>query len=168
MQPLREQGDLITDFSGQMAYCEVQQLFDTLMPAGDYRSYWKSHYLADLPDEMIDAALANAAAAPSGNTLSSLWNMGAATMGWMYSLDSVWPDTADDEANIAFTRKAWEETRHFSQEGRLYLNFAGHGEDGEGLVKDAYGKNYARLAAIKAKYDPGNVFRFNQNIVPAG
>ncbi|MDH3669418.1 MAG: FAD-binding oxidoreductase [Paracoccaceae bacterium] len=181
MQPLREQGDLITDFSSQMAYCDVQRLFDTLMPAGDFRCYWKSHYLAGLPDEMIEAALTNAAATPSDNTLSSLWNMGAATMavpaeataigdrsmGWMYSLDSVWPDPADDEANIAFTRKAWEETRNFSQEGRLYLNFAGHGEDGEALVKDAYGKNYAKLAAIKAKYDPENLFRFNQNIRPA-
>jgi FAD/FMN-containing dehydrogenase len=181
MQPLREQGDLITDFSGQMAYCEVQALFDELMPAGDYRCYWKSHYLADLPDAMIDAALANAAALPSDNSLSSLWNMGAATMavpaeataigdrsmGWMYSLDSVWPDPADDETNIAFTRKAWEETRKYAQDGRLYLNFAGHGEDGEALVKDAYGKNYARLAAIKAKYDPDNLFRFNQNIRPA-
>jgi FAD/FMN-containing dehydrogenase len=85
----------------------------------------------------------------------------------MYSLDSVWPDPADDEVNIAFTRKAWDETRKFSQEGRLYLNFAGHGEDGEALVKDAYGKNYARLARIKAQYDPDNLFRFNQNIRPA-
>jgi FAD/FMN-containing dehydrogenase len=181
MQPLREQGELITDFSGQMPYCEVQTLFDTLMPAGDFRCYWKCHYLADLPDAMIDQALANAAAAPSDNTLSSLWNFGGATaavpaeatalgdrsMGWMYSLDSVWPNPADDEANISWTRKAWDETRQYSLEGRLYLNFAGHGEDGEALVKDAYGKNYARLAAIKAKYDPGNMFRFNQNIRPA-
>jgi FAD/FMN-containing dehydrogenase len=178
---LREQGELITDFSGQMPYCEVQTLFDTLMPAGDFRCYWKCHYLADLPDAMIDQALANAAAAPSDNTLSSLWNFGGATaavpaeatalgdrsMGWMYSLDSVWPNPADDEANISWTRKAWDETRQYSLEGRLYLNFAGHGEDGEALVKDAYGKNYARLAAIKAKYDPGNMFRFNQNIRPA-
>ncbi len=181
MQPLREQGGLVTDFSGQMAYCDVQKLFDALMPKGDYRCYWKCHYMADLPDAMIDIALENGAAAPSDNTLSSLWNMGAATMavpaeataigdrsmGWMYSIDSVWPDPADDEANIGWTRKAWEETRSFSQEGRLYLNFAGHGEDGEALVKDAYGKNYARLAAIKARYDPQNMFRFNQNIRPA-
>jgi hypothetical protein len=181
LQPLREQGDLVTDFSGQMQYCEVQTLFDTLMPFGEYRSYWKSHFLAGLPDAMIDAALANAAEAPSPNTLSSLWNFGGATaavpaaetalgdrsMGWMYSIDSVWADPADDEANIGWTRKVWEETRLHSQEGRLYLNFAGHGEDGEALVKDAYGKTYTRLAAIKARYDPDNLFRFNQNIRPA-
>lgn len=181
MQPMREQGELITDFSGQMAYCDVQQLFDTLFPKGKFRSYWKCHYLAELSDAMIDAALENGVAAPSDNTLSSLWNMGAATqavpaeatalgdrsMGWMYSLDSVWADPTDDTANIDWTRKAWQATRQHSLENRLYLNFAGHGEDGEALVKDAHGKNYARLAQIKAKYDPDNLFRFNQNIRPA-
>ena len=45
MQPLREQGDLVTDFSGQMSYCEVQTLFDTLIPFGQHRCYWKCHYL---------------------------------------------------------------------------------------------------------------------------
>ncbi len=57
--------------------------------------------------------------------------------------------------------------RRHSHEDRLYLNFAGHGEDNEALVKASYGKNYGKLAAIKAKYDPGNLFRFNQNILPA-
>jgi FAD/FMN-containing dehydrogenase len=85
----------------------------------------------------------------------------------MYSIDSVWSAPANDESNIAWTRCAWEETRKHSQEGRVYLNFAGHGEDGEKLVQEAYGRNYARLAEIKAMYDPGNLFRFNQNIRPA-
>ena len=173
-----DEGEMITDFSGQMSNCEVQALFDTLMPFGQYRCYWKSHYLSDLSDPMIDLALSNAAEAPSDNTLSSLWNFGGATaavaaeatalgdrsMGWMYSVDSVWNEAAEDEANIAWTRKVWEQSREYSLEGRLYLNFAGHGEDGVDLVKDAYGKNYTRLAAIKAKYDPENLFRFNQNI----
>ena len=47
------------------------------------------------------------------------------------------------------------------------MNFAGHGEDGEALVKEAYGDTYERLAQIKAKYDPDNIFRFNQNIQPS-
>jgi hypothetical protein len=180
MQPLREQGELITDFSGQMPYCEVQTLFDTIIPFGQHRCYWKCRYLDDLPDEMIDQALTNAADAPSDNTLSSLWNFGGATaavpaeetalgdrsMGWMYSIDSIWNKAEEDEANIAWTRSVWEKARRFSHDGRLYLNFAGHGEDGEALVKDAYGKNYAQLAEVKAKYDPGNLFRFNQNIKP--
>jgi len=182
MQPLREQGELITDFSGQMSYCEVQTLFDTIIPFGQHRCYWKCHYLDDLPDEMIDQALANAAEAPSDNTLSSIWNFGGATaavpaeetalgdrsMGWMYSIDSIWNEPEEDEANIAWTRSVWDKAKKFSHEGRLYLNFAGHGEDGESLVKDAYGKTYERLAQVKAKYDAANLFRFNQNIKPRG
>ena len=172
MRPLREQGDLVTDFSGPMDYCALQRLFDELMPAGAFRSYWKSHFLGDLPDELIDAALANAAAAPSDYTLSSLWNIGAATaavpadatalgdrsMGWMYSINSVWTDAADDGANIAFTRKAWDETRRFAKDGRLYLNFAGHGEDNAELVRDAFGKNYRRARCDQGEVRPGEYF----------
>ncbi len=181
LQPLREQGELVTDFSGQMQYCEVQQLFDTLIPFGQHRCYWKCHYLAGLSDALIDEILASTATAPSPNSLSSIWNFGGATaavpadatalgdrsMPWMFSIDSIWTDPADDATNIEWTRELWQRTRPHSQEGRLYLNFAGHGEDGESLVKDSYGKTYARLSAIKARYDPGNLFRFNQNIAPA-
>lgn len=181
LQPLRAQGEMVADFSGQMPYGALQKLFDSIIPFGQHRCYWKCHFLADLPDAMIDLALGNAAQAPSDKTLSSLWNFGGATatvaadatafgertMGWMYSIDSIWNDAADDERNVNWTRQVWAATRPYSQEGRLYLNFAGLGEDGIALVKDAYGKHYARLAAIKAKYDPANLFRFNQNIQPA-
>ncbi len=181
LAPLREQGELVTDFSGQMPYCEVQQLFDTLMPFNQYRCYWKCHYLAGLSDAVIEKILAGTATAPSPNTLASIWNFGGATaevpaeatgfgdrsMPWMFSIDSVWSDPADDAANLAWTRGLWERMRPYSQAGRLYLNFAGHGEDNEALVKASYGRNYARLAEIKAKYDPENLFRFNQNIKPA-
>jgi FAD binding domain/Berberine and berberine like len=178
LQPLREQGNLVTDFSGRMSYCAVQKLFDQVIPFGQCRCYWKCHYLSDLTDGLIDECLANAGAAPSDKTLSSLWNFGGATaavpaeatalgdrsMAWMYSIDSIWSDPADDESNISWTRAVWEKARKHSDQRRLYLNFAGHGEDGEALVKDAYGKSYARLAALKARYDPNNLFCINQNI----
>ncbi len=180
LQPLRELGEMSADFSGRMNYLDVQQLFDTLMPPGEFRCYWKARYLTELTDEMIDLALANAAAALSDNTLSSLWNFGGATaavapdatafgdrsMGWMYSLDSVWPDAADDEANIAWSREGWSNSERFGHEGRVYLNFPGHGEDGEDLTRTSFGSTYARLVEVKTKYDPQNRFRFNQNISP--
>ncbi|WP_170464506.1 FAD-binding oxidoreductase [Ruegeria arenilitoris] len=180
MQPLRELGNMVTDFSGRMSYCEVQSLFDTLMPAGDFRCYWKARYLSDLSDEMIDLAMANAVAAPSENSISSLWNFGGATaqvpanatafgdrsFGWMYSLDGVWPDAEDDAANIAWARDGWESSARFGHEGRAYLNFPGHGEDNDALTRAAFGANYQRLVNIKTKYDPQNRFRFNQNIKP--
>ena len=180
LQPLRELGTMVTDFSGRMNYCDVQQMFDTLMPAGEYRSYWKARYLTDLSDEMIDLAMKNASSAPSDNSLSSLWNFGGATakvsadatafgdrsMGWMYSLDGVWSDPKDDEANIAWSRQGWSNSESHGHHGRAYLNFPGHGEDSDALTRVSFGSNYQRLVEIKTKYDPENRFRFNQNIQP--
>jgi hypothetical protein len=74
LQPLRELGDQVADFSGQMSYCDIQQLFDALMPFGQYRAYWKRHYLSGLGDAAIDLILAGNASPPSPNTLSSIWN----------------------------------------------------------------------------------------------
>ncbi|OAD40611.1 hypothetical protein LPB72_17140 [Hydrogenophaga crassostreae] len=180
LQPLRELGPMVADFSGQMPYCEVQKLFDALFPAGDFRCYWKSHLMTELTDLAIDEAIENAAASPSDHSLSSFWNFGGATaaipadatafgdrsFGWMYSLDSVWRNAADDEKVIGWTRSAWNRARKHAHEGRLYLNFAGQDADSDELTRDAFGKNYTRLAQIKKRFDPGNVFRFNQNIQP--
>jgi len=180
LQPLREYGDLVADFSAHMNYCDIQQLFDTLMPAGEFRCYWKARFLRDLPDQMINLAIQNAISAPSKNSISSLWHIGGAisevasdatafgdrSMGWMYSLDSVWSDSHDDAINIDWSREAWSSAEHFGHQGRAYLNFAGHGEDGAILTRKSFGPNYDRLVEIKTKYDPQNKFRFNQNIVP--
>ena len=181
LQPLRELGGLVTDFSGQMDYCEVQTLFDTLMPAGDYRCYWKSHYLSGLSDESIDTILEGFSSTPSPNTLSSIWNFGGASadvaadatafgdrsMPYMLSIDSVWPNEPDDEKNINWTRNFWNRMKAYSDKGRMYLNFPGQGEEGTKLLEDTFGDNYGKLQSIKKKYDPDNLFRFNQNIKPA-
>ena len=178
LQPLRELGDMVTDFSGQMPYTEVQSLFDTLMPKGEYRSYWKCHYLSGLSDEVIDEILQGFSTTPSPNTLSSIWNFGGATasvasdatafgdrsMSYMFSMDSVWPDPSDDDKNINWTRNFWERMRVYSDKGRMYLNFPGQGEEGQKLLQNTFGENYSKLQAIKKKYDPDNLFRFNQNI----
>ncbi len=182
MQPLRELAPLVTDFSGRLEYCELQKLFDELMPAGQFRCYWKSHYLAELSDAVLDEILAGVATVPSPNSLSSIWNFGGATaqvpadatafgdrsMPWMFSIDSVWEGTENDAANIGWTRDFWERMRPHSHNGRMYLNFPGQGEEGDQLLQDTFGsENFKRLREIKAKYDPENRFRFNQNIRPA-
>lgn len=87
-------------------------------------------------------------------------------MGWIYSADAVWADPADDAANIDWARDSWARAEPFGHEGPTYLNFHGRGEDGA-LCRAAFGDGYTRLAQNKDKYDPGNMFRFNQNIAPA-
>ncbi len=181
LQPLRELGELATDFSGRMKYCDVQRLFDTIIPFGKHRCYWKSHYLSGLDDGVIDLILAGNAKPPSPNTLSSIWNFGGATsrvgaaatafgdrsMPYMFSIDSIWAKPEDDDRNIAWTRDFWQRMKPHSCGGRIYLNFPGLGEEGEELLSRTYGDNFRRLTAIKKKYDPDNMFRFNQNIRPA-
>ena len=182
MQPLRELAPLVTDFSGRLDYCELQQLFDALMPAGQFRCYWKSHYLSSLADAVIDEILEGVATVPSPKTLSSIWNFGGATeqvkadatafgyrsMPWMYSIDSVWEGAENDETNIGWTRDFWGRMQRHSHNGRMYLNFPGQGEEGDKLLQDSFGSdNFRKLRDIKAKYDPDNRFRFNQNIRPA-
>ncbi len=181
LQPLRELADTVIDFSAQMTYCDVQKLFDTIVPFGQYRCYWKSHYLSGLTDEVIEQILSENMAPPSPNTLSSIWNFGGATarvaanatafgdrsMPFMLSIDSIWRDAVNDEANITWTRDFWRRMQPHSQHGRMYLNFPGQGEEGERLLRDSFGANYARLREIKQKYDPDNIFRFNPNIRPA-
>src|SRR5262249_48596871 len=147
-------------------------------PPGRDRCYWKSSYLTGLDDQVIDDIVIRLAQRPSEMTYASVWKFGGGvqrvaadatafgdrSMPFMLSIDAIWSRPEDDGANIAWTRKFWSEMQRHSN-GRMYLNFPGHGE-GESLVRDAFGEVvYGRLAAIKAKYDPTNLFRMNQNIL---
>ena len=78
---------------------------------------------------------------------------------------SQWADPAENERHIEWTRGTWRAMQAFSS-GRVYVNALG--EDDRDRVREAFGPNYARLAALKSKYDPTNFFRLNQNIVPTG
>ncbi len=180
VQSLRELAESLLDFSGQMSYCQVQQLFDALFPKGVHHAYFKSAYLNRLDDAMIDEIAPRATDRPSDLTLCSVWYMGGATsrvagdatafgdrgIGWMLSIDAIWKGSAADAKNLAWARAFWADMKHHSN-GRAYLNFAGLGEEGEELVRTSYGAaNYERLVALKTKYDPTNLFQLNQNIKP--
>lgn len=84
---------------------------------------------------------------------------------FLLSIDAVWEREEDTDGNVAWSREFWEAMRAHST-GDLYVNFAGLGEEGEELARAAYGDNHARLAELKARYDPLNLFRLNQNIRP--
>jgi FAD/FMN-containing dehydrogenase len=75
-----------------------------------------------------------------------------------------WEDVAQDAACVTWARSVFEATAPQAGPG-AYVNFMT--QDEAGRVRAAYGDNYARLAAIKAKYDPTNLFRVNQNITPS-
>ena len=85
----------------------------------------------------------------------------------MYALNAIaaWTDPGQDEANIDWSRGMWEIAQRFSP-GSVYVNFLGVGDGGEDRVKASYGPNFDRLAKIKAKYDPDNLFRVNRNVTP--
>jgi FAD/FMN-containing dehydrogenase len=84
--------------------------------------------------------------------------------GWNLLLPSVWVDSADSEANVAWTRDTHAAfAEHLS--ARRWLNYLGD-DQGEDAVRAAYGPNYERLVELKRRYDPENVFRHNHNIAP--
>jgi FAD/FMN-containing dehydrogenase len=179
--PLRSYGAPLADFSALMPYREIQCYFDALFPKGRDRCYWKSLYLRTLDGDAIDAILGHVARRPSEMTLASIWAFGGAMQRvpetatafgnraapFMLSLDAIWSQPTEDAANIDWTCEAWADMRRYGT-GRMYLNFPGHGE-GDDLVRSALGPDvYVRLAQVKRVYDPGNLFRLNQNVRPEG
>ncbi len=180
LQPLRGLATPLLDLSGAMPYTALQGAFDPFFPKG-WLYYWKSLYLDRLDDEAIAALIGYGRDRPSPDALMAIWNLkggaasrveaeatafGSRAAPYLLSFDTTWTDPADSEHNIAWTRAAWADMQRYGG-GGLYLNFAGFGEEKDTLVRAGYGANYERLAALKARYDPGNLFRMNQNIRPA-
>jgi len=179
IQPLRELGTPMVDMSGPTPWVGVQTGFDPFFPTGGRYYYFKSGYLAKMDEQTIDAFLPKAINPPVPSVLLALWHYGGkmqrvsdtatAFMGrqapFLFSVDGVWDDIADSDAVVNYARTYLKEMEPYSGDGS-YVNFAGLGEEGNALVRDAYGANYDRLVALKNQYDPTNLFRLNQNIKP--
>jgi FAD/FMN-containing dehydrogenase len=177
LAPLRQYGVPSEDHIAPVPYLQIQSAGDSLFPRGR-RYYWKAQFMRELADQAIDVLLAHYAAAPR-ESLVVLQQVGGAiarvptaetpyaNRNALYDCFpvSIWDDAADDEAQIRWVRELFEAMRPFST-GGVYANNLG--EEGSDRVEAAYGENYARLAALKWKYDPTNFFRLNQNIRPAG
>jgi FAD/FMN-containing dehydrogenase len=181
IQPLREIGTPLADISGPLPFVGVQAAFDEFFQRGTLRSYWKSTFVQDLTDPILDIIVRKAQSRPSDRTFVVTFFMGGAinTVGpqdtpysersanWMLSMDGNWTDPSDDDKVISWVRGAWAEL-HEHGTGSLYLNFTSAVDEGTTVgVESAFGKNLERLAQIKAKYDPDNIFRLNNNIIPA-
>jgi FAD/FMN-containing dehydrogenase len=178
LRPLRDLGGAIADLSARMPYTVAQSVLDEDYPDG-WRYYWKSQNISGLNDEVIERLVAHAEAASSHHSTIDVWYQGGAMSRaganetafgdrsapiWI-GVEANWEGQQDDEANIAWARECATDMRRFSG-GGAYLNFPGFFEEGDRLIREAFGENYERLVDLKNKYDPTNLFRLNQNIKP--
>ncbi|MFD5080956.1 FAD-binding oxidoreductase [Streptomyces sp. NPDC058371] len=157
-------------------YADFQTMFDD--PWG-MRNYWSAEYLTGLPDEVVDVfcALGDALPVPTGTQHVLFPQGGAIASGpgefpvpyrdapWAVHPFGIWEDPADDERCIQWVKDVRAGVRPWST-GAVYLNFIGN-EGADRVVAGLGAENTRRLAAVKARYDPDNVFRFNHNIAPA-
>jgi FAD/FMN-containing dehydrogenase len=180
MAPLRELATPLFDMSGPTPFVGVQSGFDALFPRQQIHAYWKSQYVEELSDPLIDVIAARAQTRPAPLTLLNTFHMGGAiasvdpeatafadrTSPYMISIDGMWPDAEQTRRGKAWVRATFDEISRYGT-GGVYLNFTGRDEELTADVDSAFGRNLARLAEIKAIYDPENFFRLNANITPA-
>jgi FAD/FMN-containing dehydrogenase len=174
---LRSFGTPHGEHIGQQPYTVWQQTFDPLLGRGA-RNYWKSHNFQQLSDGAIDAIIAFAVRLPSPQCEIFIGTVGGQTCrvapeamayasratNYVINVHGRWESADQDESCIAWAREFCEQTKPFAS-GGAYINFLTQ-EEGD-RVAFAYGANYARLVELKQTYDPGNVFRMNQNIAPS-
>ena len=178
MRTLKQFGSPVMDALGPMPYCQLNSMLDPAYPKGAL-NYWKSSFLKKkLSDEAIDTMIECFARCPTpmGQLLMEHFH-GAATRvpvndtafphrsdGYNFLVLCEWMKQADNDRCIAWARETYAKMEPFFASGR-YVNYLGDDETGE-PVAAAYGPNYRRLQQLKAKYDPKNFFRMNQNIRP--
>jgi FAD/FMN-containing dehydrogenase len=176
LRPLRDQNPAV-DILGPMPYTAIQGMFDAGTPRGS-RNYWRSGFLDTLSDDAIDAIIAHADAIPEPLGQLHVHQMGGAMSrvpagatafgnrdaGFLMNYIGLWLDPAQDETNVAWVRGASDAIEPFGN-GHRYVNFLA--DEGEAGVRSAYeAETFARLQGLKARYDPTNFFRLNQNISP--
>ena len=180
VQPLRELAEPVVDASGPWPWLGLQSGFDAIFPKGELR-YWKSRSVTELSDEVIDEIISLASRRPTPLTDIVTWHHGGAMsrvgetetayggrdVQFLVTAEASWTDPAQNDEAIAWAREVWDAMEPYST-GSVYLNFPGLGEEEDNLARAGYGANYERLAELKAKYDPENLFRMNINIPPAG
>jgi FAD/FMN-containing dehydrogenase len=176
--PLRAFGSPLVEQIGPMPYLVVQHLADAAQPPGRYYDR-RAHHLDGLDDEIIRTLVAHApgTVSPLSTIQVVLWGSGAvsrvpagstavgpreAVAGVEYF--AAWTDPAEAAQHLGWLADAWEALRPFARP-EVNVNFLG--DEDEARIRAAYGPDtYARLVALKQRYDPTNLFRLNHNIPP--
>src|SRR5208283_3750116 len=175
-KPIRSFKAPALDMVGPIPHPVLQSMHDGLYPPGQ-QWYWKADFVRTLSDEDIAIHVKHASNLPSMQSTMHLYPINGAAgrvknsaTPWVYR-DATWssvivgvdPDPANKERISTWAKEYWSALHPYSA-GGAYVNFMM--EEGEDRIRATYGKNYDRLAKIKKRYDPGNLFRVNQNIKP--
>jgi FAD/FMN-containing dehydrogenase len=180
LAPIRALGDPVVDLLAEQPYAQVQSYLDESHAKGPHY-YWRTGYLAELSDDLLDTMRDVFASCPIAGIdigflhLAGALNERAADDGavgnrdarYVMGINGMWaPDEPGSEGFPQWIRDAWQRVRRFST-GATYINFQTADEEGA-RIEATYGANFQRLQQIKARYDPGNLFRVNRNIRPVG
>lgn len=176
LAPARSLGPIL-DGVGPVPLPGIQAAFDGVYPPGD-QWYWRADYIRDMPDAAIEANVEFGSQMPTWKSSMHMYPVDGAAgrvpadatawasrdVKWAQVIIGVDPDPANAALVKDWTIQYWEAVHPYAT-GGAYVNFMM--DEGQQRVEATYGENYRRLAAIKAKYDPGNLFHVNQNIRPA-
>jgi FAD/FMN-containing dehydrogenase len=176
LERIRGFGQVLGEHVGAMPYTAWQKIFDPLLAPGA-RNYWKSHNFTHLSDEAIDVVLRYAGSVPTPHCEIFLGLIGGKAnalppdatayphrnVQFAMNVHGRWLDRTDDDKVIGWAREFFTAAAPYAA-GSVYINFLTQDEGAR--IHEAYGANYARLLAIKQRYDPANLFHFNHNIRP--
>jgi FAD/FMN-containing dehydrogenase len=180
LEPLRRFGTPLVDAVSPRPYTELQRLFDTSVPHG-WHYHWRSWELPPLTDAAIDVLVDQAARITSPRSYIIVFQLGGAVArvgehdtafsqrdaAHDVNINAVWLEgDPEAERHVQWVHDCYAALEPHTR-GRVYVNFLA--DEGAARVRDAYPRaTYDRLAGIKRRYDPDNVFRRNQNVLPAG
>ena len=175
--PIKSFGNPIGDVLVRRPYAQLQSLLDATQPKGR-RYYWKSEYLPRIEPALCERVIEHAARIRSPHSAVILFQIegalnqlnedhspvGNRDARYVLNVAGAWERADEDRANIEWAREAWEEMKPFST-GGTYINFLTE-DDGSERTEAALGKALRRLAEVKTRWDPQNMFRTNRNIKP--
>lgn len=176
LAPFFDAAPVVASHVAEMPYPTLNSAFDALLPPG-LQHYWKANFVTDLTDQLIQAHLTHGPKVPALQSTMHIYPINGAChrvapdatafghrdANFATVIAGMWPDAKDNDANIRWVRAYSDATSPLSKKGG-YINFMA--ADDTDRVAENYGVAYRRLAQVKKKYDPDNVFHLNQNITP--